>query len=185
MESRINAIRESIEARQRDQGLSIVLADSTLHGSSETTQLEHVSSIRGDDWSTLKVVSAEASKLNESMTLIESDDELWAGLDVEMGTVESSFSQAPFAASSNVHPVGDQTQTPYYPEIQARLKSVFGLTTFRKNQLEAVNATLAGKDVFVLMPTGGGKSLCYQLPAVCETGVSSGVTVVVSSSDLF
>lgn len=56
------------------------------------------------------------------------------------------------------------------------LQVVFRLQSWRQNQQEIVEAALEGKDVFVLMPTGGGKSLTFQLPAV----LSQGVTVVVS-----
>ncbi|PXA05353.1 DNA helicase RecQ [Coraliomargarita sinensis] len=58
----------------------------------------------------------------------------------------------------------------------APLKSVFGYDAFRPLQREIMEASLAGRDVLAILPTGGGKSLCYQLPALQR----SGLTVVVS-----
>ncbi|KAI0008887.1 hypothetical protein F4779DRAFT_584902 [Xylariaceae sp. FL0662B] len=69
---------------------------------------------------------------------------------------------------------------PWFKDVRKALKDRFRMTGFRHNQLEAIDATLAGKDAFILMPTGGGKSLCYQLPAVISSGKTQGVTVVVS-----
>ena len=56
------------------------------------------------------------------------------------------------------------------------LENTFHFSSFRENQLEAINATLSGKDVFVVLPTGAGKSLIFQLPAL----LSEGVTLVIS-----
>jgi ATP-dependent DNA helicase RecQ len=60
--------------------------------------------------------------------------------------------------------------------LRAKLQQHFGFRDFRAGQAEAVRASLAGRDVLLLMPTGSGKSLCYQLPAL-ELG---GSTLVVS-----
>ncbi|XP_063053584.1 recQ-like DNA helicase BLM isoform X2 [Engraulis encrasicolus] len=65
---------------------------------------------------------------------------------------------------------------PHSAEMMKIFHKRFGLHQFRFNQLEAINATILGQDTFVLMPTGGGKSLCYQLPAC----ISAGVSVVIS-----
>src|SRR5881396_971970 len=56
------------------------------------------------------------------------------------------------------------------------LKRYFGFESFRPRQEEIIRDALAGRDVFALLPTGGGKSLCFQLPAL----VREGLTVVVS-----
>ena len=59
---------------------------------------------------------------------------------------------------------------------QQALESYFGFREFRQPQQEIISEILSGRDVFVVMPTGGGKSLCYQLPAI----LMDGVTIVVS-----
>src|SRR5205809_7180136 len=56
------------------------------------------------------------------------------------------------------------------------LKQSFGFDSFRPLQEEIIRDALAGRDVFALLPTGGGKSLCFQLPALARAGL----TVVVS-----
>ena len=65
---------------------------------------------------------------------------------------------------------------PWSAEVRGELKNTFNARDFRGMQLATINCTLSGNDCLVLMPTGGGKSLCYQLPAL----VSDGLTVVVS-----
>ena len=62
------------------------------------------------------------------------------------------------------------------PEPATLLQTVFGFPDFRMGQEEIVNAVCAGQNTLAIMPTGGGKSLCFQLPALCRDGV----TVVIS-----
>ncbi|MGF2410967.1 MAG: DNA helicase RecQ [Ferruginibacter sp.] len=61
-------------------------------------------------------------------------------------------------------------------DLTAALQQHFGLDSFRGTQEDIINNLLNGNDTFVIMPTGGGKSLCYQLPAI----ISDGVAIIVS-----
>ena len=72
---------------------------------------------------------------------------------------------------------------PWSAQIKNLLQNTFRIKQFREHQKEVINCTLSGQDVFVLMRTGGGKSLTYQLPALFEgrgRGQSGKVTFVVS-----
>ncbi|WP_407331867.1 ATP-dependent DNA helicase RecQ [Enterovibrio sp. 27052020O] len=67
-------------------------------------------------------------------------------------------------------------QTPELAQDESVLQSVFGYHSYRDGQKEVIDAAIAGQDCLVIMPTGGGKSLCYQIPAL----VREGLTIVIS-----
>jgi ATP-dependent DNA helicase RecQ len=65
-------------------------------------------------------------------------------------------------------------------DLHAILQEVFGYSAFRGEQQDIIETVTAGGDAMVLMPTGGGKSLCYQVPAIARHRAGHGVTLVVS-----
>lgn len=65
-------------------------------------------------------------------------------------------------------------------EKEELLQRIFGYSGFRPGQEELINGILAGKDVFGIMPTGGGKSMCYQLPALMLPGITLVISPLIS-----
>lgn len=60
------------------------------------------------------------------------------------------------------------------------LHQYYGYTSFREGQAELIDAQLSGRDVFGIMPTGGGKSVCYQIPALMMDGITLVVSPLIS-----
>src|SRR5678809_1101587 len=71
---------------------------------------------------------------------------------------------------------GKRTSLKIQSDLSKRLQEQFGFDSFKDSQEEIIKSLLSGKDTFVIMPTGGGKSLCYQLPAI----ISNGCAIIVS-----
>ena len=75
-----------------------------------------------------------------------------------------------------MHRFNDLTDAQLQAKATTMLRRFFGYTSFRPRQLEVITAALRGRDTVVLMPTGGGKSITFQIPAL----ILDGITVVVS-----
>ncbi|KAI5983851.1 hypothetical protein EDD15DRAFT_2201827 [Pisolithus albus] len=160
---------------------SVVPSTMTTTTSATVLSSEAPDTVQGD----LPSVNASA----DVFIAPDSDDEMWDALDADTPMMSTEpvrrstrdGKQAEASTSSTLCSTRvDHTASPYYFEAISLLKGTFKLSHFRKNQLECITATLDGKDVFYLAPTGGGKSLCYQLPALCKSGKTQGTTFVIS-----
>ncbi|KAF0992218.1 hypothetical protein HZS_5253, partial [Henneguya salminicola] len=126
------------------------------------------------------------SATSDSFSNIYIDDQISHSIETEISAnkrklkdQDISLNDSTLNNSRKIDPkysIEEFSSTLMYQKVYAVLKKVFGLHNFRTNQVSVIAAALDRQDCFVLMPTGGGKSLCYQLTAILEPGV----TVVVS-----
>ncbi len=89
-----------------------------------------------------------------------------------MATVSKKTGGKAKAAKTSTTKAANAAATLSDFDIHTHLQTNFGFETFKGLQEDAINSLLSGKDTFVIMPTGGGKSLCYQLPALMPEGCS-------------
>ncbi|KAI9206909.1 P-loop containing nucleoside triphosphate hydrolase protein [Polychytrium aggregatum] len=124
---------------------------------------------------TVAFLDAQIASLNEE---IESLRRKRSELEQQRSSILSSLQSLPPAPKSAASQAVDYDREDFAWSRGAgeTAKKIWGIDEFRHNQRAIINAVLSGRDVFVVMPTGGGKSLCFQLPAVLR----SGLTVVIS-----
>lgn len=143
----------------------------------------------------LQQVEVELRRVEEQISsLLQRQEELESVRRALLSELEEGSGQASPASSSSSSPASQQpaamseqelerydgTDFPWSKEAQRHLQDTFRLLQFRPLQLRAINLTLSGSDLFLVMPTGRGKSLCYQLPALCAKGFTLVVTPLVS-----
>ncbi|KAG4069080.1 hypothetical protein HA402_008391 [Bradysia odoriphaga] len=142
---------------------SIVIPESDLSDDDQTTEIDYDEKITAKERAIQEVDLYLAKLQDRRKQLVDECNKL---------KDEKALRQSNKLAKQN----WDSDAFPWNSEIQSTLKNVFKLSSFRPQQLKCCNAVMSKHDVLLIAPTGGGKSLCYQLPAV----VNPGVTIVVS-----
>lgn len=127
---------------------------------------------------TIEELQNELISVNDELQKVDAELEKWRTRQRKLQEKRNSLKNTINTIKSETLASVDWAGTEYEwsEDVKNVLKEKFRLKTFRAKQLSAINSTLSGQHAIVVMPTGAGKSLCYQLPSL----VRPGLTVVVS-----
>ncbi|KAL3785909.1 hypothetical protein HJC23_008104 [Cyclotella cryptica] len=178
--------RRISESPRLDAGLVVDAGNAGKNGS-----LNHSTNANpfGDLWSASDRLRAEHESHSSKTTSLTSKPAAHGA----NATLDKFFVRSRQQRTNETLPTGDShpfrssgrstsndTQFPWTQRLHHHLRATFKLPSFRDHQLQIINGTMSSRDVFVIMRTGGGKSLTYQLPAIVEMETSKKVTVVIS-----
>ncbi|XP_011549325.3 ATP-dependent DNA helicase Q1 [Plutella xylostella] len=118
------------------------------------------------------------TNIDKELVKVEAEITKWKTIQRKLNEKKTSYKNAITKLKSDSLASLDWEGTSYEwsDDVKSTLENIFKIKSFRPKQLSAINSTLSGEHAIVVMPTGAGKSLCYQLPALLRPGL----TVVVS-----
>nr|QNH68105.1 ATP-dependent DNA helicase Q1 [Brachionus koreanus] len=131
--------------------------------------------------SELKQIDKRLNQIREEISLLESErDVLLSRKKVCSNKLKDLMPSSSGGNNTDLTIDWNRTDFEWSQDARKNLKETFKLENFRPLQLETINVTLSKIDCLVIMPTGGGKSLCFQLPALIDTGLTLVVSPLVS-----
>lgn len=126
----------------------------------------------------IEELEQEIKDIDKELINVDAQLKKWKSLQVRLQerkvSLKNSINKQKSETLASVDWAG--TQYEWSRDVKKTLEDVFKMKSFRPQQLSAINSTLSGQHAIVVMPTGAGKSLCYQLPAL----VKPGITIVIS-----
>ncbi|XP_023952759.2 ATP-dependent DNA helicase Q1-like [Bicyclus anynana] len=124
----------------------------------------------------------DIKNVDKELTKVDAEIAKWKNIQRQLHEKKGSLKKSIDKLISDSLASVDWSGTTYEwsEDVNRTLKDVFKMNSFRPKQLSAINSSLSGQHALVVMPTGAGKSLCYQLPALVKPGITLVISPLVS-----